>query len=316
MTFKLKILLVIAVLVAAYFGRNYWLEKNGYSGRQEVRQDPATPRKIKLTGKVFESPHYTINSTATADQTALVAQAVESFYAAYSTFFEKEIPVGAKASKFKLMLYKNGPEFSANNTSSPWAEAYYRAPVCYAYFSEGSENPYHWMIHEATHQLNNELSQFKIPKWINEGLGTYFGTSKIENGVLHPGKIDGKAYPIWWLEELAPSGNLESDIASGKIIPLRTLITGKGGPDINQYVNLYYIEYWSFTHFLFHYKNGTYAESYRKLIVSGGSLEEFEKTVGPIDRIQAEWYDYLQNMIIEPGDEMEPGMHDAIEVTL
>lgn len=316
MTFKIKILLVIAVLIAAYFGRNYWLEKNGYSSRQEVGQSPAMPGNIALPGKVFENPHYTINSTATTDQTALVAQAVESFYIAYSAFFEKEIPVGAKASKFKLMLYKDRHQFAANNTSSPWAEAYYRSPVCYAYFSEGSENPYHWMIHEATHQLNNELSQFKIPKWANEGLASYFGTSRIENGVLHPGKIDANAYPIWWLAELSPSGNLENDIASGKIIPLRTLIAGKGGPDINQYLNLYYIEYWSFTHFLFHYENGVYAESYKRLIVQGGSLEDFEKTVGPIDRIQVEWYDYLQKIMIEPGSEREPYLHDAIEVTL
>ncbi len=316
MTFKIKILLVIAVLIAAYFGRNYWLEKNGYSSRQEVGQSPAIPGKIVLPGKVFESPHYTINSTATADQTALVAQAVESFYLAYSAFFEKEIPVGAKASKFKLMLYKNRQEFSANNTSSPWAEAYYRSPVCYAYFSEDSESPYHWMIHEATHQLNNELSHFKIPKWINEGLASYFGASKIENGRLLPGKIDANAYPVWWLAQLSLSGNLENDIASGKIIPLRTLIAGKGGPDINQYLNLYYIEYWSFTHFLFHYKNGIYAESYKKLIIQGGSLEDFEKAIGPINHIQSEWYGYLQKLIVEPADEMEPPMHDVIEITL
>ena len=316
MTFKLKVLLVIVVLVAAYFGRNYWLEKNGYAGKPEIRQSQVNPRRIALTGKVFDSPHYTIHSTATADQTALVAQAVERFYVAYSTFFEKEIPAGTKSSKFKLMLYKDRQEFTANNTSSPWAEAYYRSPVCYAYFSDGSENPYHWMIHEATHQLNNELAQFKIPRWANEGLASYFGASKIENGVLHPGKIDASAYPIWWLAKLSLSGNLENDISTGKIIPLRTLIAGKGGPDINQYVNLYYMEYWSFTHFLFHYKNGIYAESYKKLILQGGSLDDFEKIVGPIDRIQVEWYGYLQKIIIDPGDEMEPDIHDSIEVTL
>lgn len=316
MTLKLKFLLATTALVAAYFGREYWLEKNGYPVKPGTSQNQAAAKKLFLTGKVFESPHYSIHSTATPEQTAHVAQAVESFYTAYSEFFANEIAANRAPSKFKLMLYKSRQEFSAHNASSPWAEAYYRSPVCYAYYSDEAKNPYHWMIHEAAHQLNNELAHFRIPKWINEGLGTYFGASKMDQPVLHPGKIDPDAYPIWWLSELALSGNLENDISSGRIIPLRTLISGKGGPDINRHVNLYYIEYWSFTHFLFHYKNGMYADSYKKLIVKGGSLEDFEKTIGPINRIQIEWYGYLQKLILEPEGQMEAPMHDAIEITL
>jgi len=172
------------------------------------------------------------------------------------------------------------------------------------------------MIHEATHQLNNELANLKAPKWINEGLATYFGTSKIEHGKLLPGNIDKNTYPIWWLSSLDLSGNVRSDIAKGGIIPLRSIITGNGGPDINQNVNLYYVEYWSFTHFLFHYQNGVYAERYKKLIVRGGSLEDFEGIIGPLDQVQTEWYGYLQQKIIAPEASIEPESNDSVEITL
>jgi hypothetical protein len=98
------------------------------------------------------------------------------------------------------------------------------------------------------------------------------------------------------LSKIALTGDLQGDIASGKFIRLRAIVTGKGGPDINRNVNLYYIEYWSLTHFLFHYRDGKYAARYRQLIATAGTLENFEQIIGPIDQIQVEWYAYLQGV--------------------
>lgn len=310
MTLKLKILLVIAFFISAYFGRNYWLETHGYGSKQNTQNTDAKLQNLLAIGKKSETAHYAISSTATPEQTTLVSDAVESLHAAYVEFFKDRIRNKKNPAKLKLMLYKDRKEFSVYNTSSSWAEAYYRKPVCYAYFSDEQPNPYHWMIHEATHQLNNELAQLEIPKWVNEGLATYFGTSKIEHGKLLPGNIDKNTYPIWWLSGLDLSGDLESDIDTGKIIPLRAIISGKGGPDINKLVNLYYIEYWSFSHFLFHYKDGLYADRYMQLITEGGSLENFERIIGPVDQIQAEWYGYLQQEIIEAE------LDDSVEISL
>jgi len=50
---------------------------------------------------------------------------------------------------------------------------------------------------------------------------------------------------------------------------------------------------------LFHYEGGKYSGKYRELIAEGGLLESFEKKIGPIDRIQREWYNYLQQEISE-----------------
>ncbi|MEO8001161.1 MAG: DUF1570 domain-containing protein [Arenimonas sp.] len=316
MSIKLKISLLALALVAAYFGREYWLENYRRATKQSTNTSNAELQRFLDFGTKIESEHYDISSTATAEQTVLIATKAESLYKAYSIFFRDSIPINTNQPKLKLMLYKDRNEFSAFNRSSPWAEAYYLYPICYAYYSNGEKNPYHWMIHEATHQLNKEVAHFNTSKWINEGLATYFGTSKIENGELLPGNIDGNTYPIWWLSSLDLSGKLQDDIDKGKIIPLRAIISGKNAPDINKNVNLYYIEYWSFSHFLFHYENGRYARGYQKLIAEGGTLENFEKIVGPIDQVENEWYGYLQNKILETDSDSETEDRGVVEVSI
>jgi alkyl sulfatase BDS1-like metallo-beta-lactamase superfamily hydrolase len=89
------------------------------------------------------------------------------------------------------------------------------------------------------------------------------------------------------------SGDIEQDVSLHRIIPLRSLISGKGGIGIDQAVNAYYIGYWSLTHFLLHARQGHYADRYRRVIAMGGTLEAFEDIIGPIDQIEKEWYAYL-----------------------
>lgn len=255
----------------------------------------STQPPLPLDAKIIETAHYTIHSSATDEQTAQVAASVEALHAAYAAFFADMPNMETRPGKLQLVLYKNQAEFKAHNRSSPWAEAYYLPPRCHAYYADG-DNPVHWMLHEATHQLNREVARFKKIKWIDEGLAAYFGSSWLASGTLTPGKIDQGAYPIWWLPKLELSGDLQEDLRSGTLIPLRAIVSGRGGPDINRNVNLYYIEYWSLSHFLLHYQNGKYAQQYRQLIGTDGTLQDFERFIGPIDHIQDEWYTYLRTV--------------------
>ncbi|QNP41947.1 hypothetical protein [Lysobacter solisilvae (ex Woo and Kim 2020)] len=262
----------------------------GTARSTEIPQRPLLPR----AASVSETTHYRIHSTAPTTQTAQVAQAVEALHARYVGMFPVK-PGGA--SKLSLVLYRDRAEFKRNNRSRPWAEAYYLPPHSYAYFDANARNPYHWMLHEATHQLMREASGFPRAKWIDEGAASYFGASRLVAGSLQLGEPDPDAYPIWWLSQQQLSGVLEDDIAAGWVIPLDQLITGRGGPDMNQYFNQYYIHYWSLSHFLFHYRDGIYAERYKQLMVEGGSLEAFTRLIGPPERIQREWYGYLQQLV-------------------
>jgi len=268
---------------------------------------PALP-PLPVDAVITDTPHYRIHSTATAAQTAQVARVVESLHQHYAGVFA--VPEG-KAERLSLVLYRDRAEFKRNNHSLPWAEAYYLSPRSYAYFDTNARNPCHWMLHEATHQLMREVSRFPRAKWVDEGVASYFGSSHLEGGALRLGDADPEAYPIWWLSRQTLTGNLEQDIAAGRIIPLQQLISGQGGPDENRYFNQYYIHYWSLTHFLLHYRDGLYAERYKRLIAEGGTLRNFTRILGPPQRIQREWYAYLLQAVEAearraPGDGQAP----------
>jgi hypothetical protein len=239
--------------------------------------------------------HYLIVSSATAAQTKEIGEVVEALYAAYGKVLAEFPGMGQQHPRLQLKLYKNRAEFRRCNRRVGWAEAFYRKPCCHAYYSSEEINPYHWMLHEAIHQLNDEVTQLRAPQWLDEGLGDYFGCSLLRNGTLQPGQIDRNTYPIWWLEDMALSGDIARDIANSQIIPLRAILSGQGGPSLNRHFNLYYIHWWSLTHFLFEHAGGKYRTAFFRVIREKGTLESFEKNIGPIERVQAEWYQYLQD---------------------
>lgn len=149
------------------------------------------------------------------------------------------------------------------------------------------------MLHEATHQLNRERSGLDLPEWLDEGIACYFGASRLQGDRLLPGMIDETAYPVWWLNDLKfkLTGKLQEDIATGKIIPLSTILSGNGGPPKDKEFNRYYIHWWTLIHFLFEYDNRQYREPTLKLIAEGGA--SFSEHLGNLEDIQREWYGYV-----------------------
>jgi hypothetical protein len=271
----------VPLLLAGALASFAWLQAGTRHGR------PDAIRPVQL-----DTADYTLFSYATSEQTRRVAQAAEALHAAYGRVFTGMVSNKAPTPRLQMVLYATRSQFKAHNRSSPWAEAFYQYPRCHAYYDDNAANPYHWMVHEATHQLNREWAQLPLPKWINEGVASYFGTSRIDQGVLRPGDIDPNTYPTWWLPHFWLSGHLDRDLAQGRLIPLYALITGTG-PDINQNVNLYYIEYWSLAHFLFEYDHGRHAAGFKALMKTRGSVDDFVRLIGPVDVIQHEWYAHL-----------------------
>ena len=239
---------------------------------------------------MLDTAHYRVHYTGTLQQAELIGSAVEKLYTAYTSTFP---PQGATASdKLILVLYKDQAEFKQNNRSSPWAEAYYLRPACYAYFSPGP-NPYHWMLHEATHQLAREVSGFRRNRWIEEGLASYFSTSTLGDAELQLGVVDARAYPVWWLSSYRLTGDAARDAAAEQFVPIEVLLTGQGGPDVDSSFNVYYVDAWSLTHFMFHYENGKYAPGYKRFLAQGAKPEDFQPLIGPVKQVQEEWYRYL-----------------------
>lgn len=242
----------------------------------------------------LDAPHCTIYSTASQQQTKDTAHALELLYAAY---LDRLGSIGGFARthpKLKIKLFKDRAELRRINPDLGWAEAFYREPFCRAYFSADESNPYHWMLHESVHQLNHEVAHLKMAKWLEEGLAEYFSTSRITASELSVGRIDLNTYPVWWIDEIATSDDLAENLRNGSVIPLRAVITNHGGPSMKQHFNLYYLHWWTLTHFIWE------SEKYRgralTLAQKGGGLAAFEEVIGPVDQVQAEWHAYVRRL--------------------
>ena len=244
----------------------------------------------------FETQHYHILSSATEEQTKKIGEATEVLFMAYTNFFSGLLANSTNQPKLQIKLFKDRDEFRRCHYFLGWAEAFYQKPYCNAFYSTDEINPRHWMLHEATHQLNAEIAGFHLVKWLEEGLATYFSTSLVRRQRVMLGEIDPNTYPVWWMDELATSGDLASDIKNGSVIPLDAIITGKGGPSMKKQFNLYYLHWWSLTHFLFHYDNGKYRAQALLLVKDGGDLKSFEQRIGPTERVQTEWYGYVRGL--------------------
>ena len=287
---------ILAVILAVVGVLGLWYLAN--SAPMGSRDMPlADPKAPKLGPSwVGATANYQVTSWATVDQTTQVGSTAEALLRAYLDFFkldDKAIPKGG----LKLTLYRNRAQFKQRHPQPAWAEAIYSKGVSYAYFDAKAPNAAHWMLHETTHQLNELVGHTPKDKWIDEGLASYFGASRLEDFNLAPGTIEAQAYPVWWLDELRPSGDMAKDFASGRVVPLRALVSNSGGPDINSHVNQWYLGYWSLTHFLLHGAGGKYAPGYRRLLAGkSATLADFEREIGPVDAVQPEWYRYFQGL--------------------
>lgn len=242
----------------------------------------------------LNSAHYIIFSTATRTQTEDTARVLELLYTAYSNRLGRLSGFKRTHPRLHIQLYQDRAEMRRVNPGLGWAEAFYRKPFCRAYYSAAEINPYHWMLHECVHQLNEEVANLKPAKWLDEGLSEYFSTSRFTADQPTVGQIDLNTYPVWWMELIATGPDLAENIGSGSVIPLRSIITNQGGPSMNSRFNLYYLHWWTLTHFLF--ESPEYREQALALVQHGGGLEAFERTIGPVDKVQAEWHDYVRRL--------------------
>lgn len=245
----------------------------------------------------LETAHFLIFSSATKEQTEEVSRVLEDLFTQYQSLFGESSGFQISDEKLKMKLYKDRNEFKRVHPLSGWAEGFYRPPYSYQYYSASNANPYHWMVHEATHQLNHEVAHFNLPNWAEEGFATYMSTSKYENGVFRLGDIDPHTYPIWWLSGLKLSGSLDADYQEGKIIPLEVIFSGTGGPSLKSSFNLYYIEWWSVVHFFMHYDNGRVRDLFLSFLEGEASFEILVQAVGSRKDLEQKWYSHLLSLI-------------------
>lgn len=242
-----------------------------------------------------ETAHYRLQSSAQPPQTGETGARMEALYSAYVELLQGFPATQEAHPKLQLKLYRDQREFKRCNRVG-WAEAYYRPPCCHAYFSAEELNPHHWMLHEGVHQLNHEVARLRLAKWADEGLAEYFSTSFLRGGRLELGQVDRNTYPVWWLDELQLSGDLERDLKSGAVIPLREILADSGGPSLDENFNLYYLHWWSLVHLLFEVDGGKYRAGMIAVLGEGATPASVEQHIGPVEQLQVEWYQHLREL--------------------
>jgi len=260
-------------------------------GKPKTRRD-AQASALPPDARFLDTAHYRIASTADPQVTQRVAEAVETLRQAYVTLLPVNV---ARTAPMSLVLYRSREELHRFVAAPSWAEAIYRQPDCHAYPGEGT-NPYHWMLHEAVHQLLVEGSGYRPARWANEGFAAYLGASRIVDGRLRPGTVSDAAYPIWWLRQYRLSGVFDADVEAGQLLPLAELIDSDAA-DVAGAINLHYVHYWSFVHFLMHGETGRYREGFLQLLATAGTRSDFERLIGPLPEIQAKWYGHVQGLV-------------------
>ncbi|MBI3273263.1 MAG: DUF1570 domain-containing protein [Planctomycetes bacterium] len=247
-----------------------------------------------------DTAHYALESSAPEPQARRMGDALEVLYRTYAEFFKDTLELRKDHARLRVRLYRDRAEFKRCNPGSGWAEAFYDGQLCHAYFAADDANPHHWTLHEATHQLDAEVAGLALPRWLEEGLATYFSTSRLVAKDLPPelGRVDLGTYPVWWLHSFQLSGDPDADRRSGQILSLETVVLDTGGADVDQRFNLYYLHAWSLTHFLFHGEDGKYAKPYLALLRAGFSKERFEQTIAPLPTLEREWYGYLREDLL------------------
>ena len=243
-----------------------------------------------------ETTHYVICSTATAAQTAEIGLVAEMVYSTYLDLIAPVFHNDGSHPRLKMKLYKDRKEFRRSNRGIGWAEAFYRPPYCHQYYPSGDANPYQWMVHEAIHQLGREVASLELTQWLDEGIAEYISTSRIIDNQIVLGQIDTNTYPTWWLSIMATAKNLEQDKQNVSFIPLQVIVSGRGGPDIDEHFNLYYVHWWTLSHFLFHYQQGRYRSGMMQMIERGGSPADFVECIGRVDEVERQWHAYVLDL--------------------
>lgn len=90
-----------------------------------------------------QTAHYTIRSTAPADETRRAGIVAEMVHAACRRLCDRlDLPVRHDGT-LAMKLFRDRAEFRRCNRVSGWAEAFYREPSCYFYLSTRVPHPYH-----------------------------------------------------------------------------------------------------------------------------------------------------------------------------
>jgi hypothetical protein len=193
--------------------------------------------------------------------------------------------------KLKVYIFRDRAEYNANGGSSASAGLYMHGEQILALYQPGigGFNTTTILLHEGTHQFVDIVCTApNIPIWINEGLATYYESSKFEGSSLKTNIIN-----------------------RGRLYTIQQLINKKDVPRLEDIINIRqanftiyeYAQSWSLVYFFMNYKSGQYAdelEAYFEALKKKGfenrpqHKQLFENTFKiQFEVLERQWEDYI-----------------------
>jgi tetratricopeptide (TPR) repeat protein len=240
----------------------------------------------------IQTKHFLIYLSTTEEDAVFLGKFFESLYDVFVQYFGGYFKIPANHPLLKMQIFKNREEFLRDCPVPPpeWGDGFYSLKrfCCYFYYNEKFLSK---CIHEPIHQLCNEVLKVNFPAWVNEGLACYFAATKIRDKKMLLGEIDiTYAYPG---KEFKKYKNKLGDLKNVLLVSTKEWFQ-------LQEPHIPYITAWSFTHFLFHYKDGKYKKdflTYMQQVKNGNAdISIFEKIVGNLDDLKKEWLEYVKNL--------------------
>jgi len=241
----------------------------------------------KLTwesARTKETKHYIIKANLSQDALDDVCYMMECFFLEASKIFKFYMD---PERKLKVFVFKNqeeylkngGPFGSAGVFMGSKIMAYYNPPVTTSV-----------LLHEGTHQFVHLVTGSDVPLWINEGLASYYESSKFEGTSLKTNVLN-----------------------QGRLKQIRERIKEKTASSFDEVINIKlgftgyeYAHSWSLIYFFMNYKNGKYAQKFNdyfeELKRQGYSGTEqhrqlFEEVFETkVDVIERQWEDYISGL--------------------
>jgi len=199
-------------------------------------------------GIIITTQNYKIHTTLLDP---LMLRQVPAFMESAHRAYQRQLPEPIKTrTKFIVYLLANRAQWEDYTKKTTGKEAplylhiqkgaYCLNGICIAY-NIGRKRTFSVLAHEGWHQYNSKHFAYRLPSWLDEGLATMFEVSDYKKGnfTFHP-------------EQSGRLGSLRKAVLSGKMIPLKDLITLNPGMVVadTDAVSAFYAQSYALVRFL------------------------------------------------------------------
>lgn len=219
------------------------------------------------SGFVIRTTHYVIFTTLT--DPLMLRQTPAFLESAFAEYQNQLLQPLRNTEPFKVYLFANRQQwqdFTKTFTGS-YAPvylkiqqgAYVHQGVCVAY-DIGRKQTFSVLGHEGWHQFTQQLFQYRLPSWLDEGCATLFETCRFHQGrfMFEPS------------DNMLRLGTLKYALESNQIIPLHQLLTSDPGQYIispnDQTPAIFYAQVYALVRFLREDGYGRRLAAYRRLL--------------------------------------------------